>query len=94
MDGMRWIHADADLVELRELTLIDDADMQVDIKSSAALIDNTWSITVSEKVWSEEPILEGHYIYCPGTEWGGPVTLIKHVTSSHQVTVQGPTWRG
>lgn len=94
MDGMRWIHADADLVELRELTLIDDADMQVDIKSSAALIDNTWSITVSEKVWSEEPILEGHYIYCPGTEWGGPVTLIKHVTASHQVTVQGPTWRG
>ena len=94
MDGLRWIHADSDLNELRELTLIDDADMQVDIKPGAALIDNTWSITVSEKVWSEEPIREGHYIYAPGTEWGGPVTVIKHVTASQQVTVQGPTWRG
>lgn len=94
MDGLTWIHADENLEEIRELTYIDDADMQVNIKSSAQLIDNTWSITVSEAVWSESPIREGHYIYAPGTEWGGPVTMIKHVTQSKRVTLQGPTWRG
>lgn len=94
MDGLRWIHADDQLAEIRDLISIDEADMQVDIKSSAGLIDNTWSMTVSEKVWSEAPIMEGHYVYAPGTEWGGPVTLVKHVTSSKKVTVQGPTWRG
>lgn len=94
MDGLTWIHADENLAEIRELISIDEADMQTDIKSSAQLIDNTWSITISEKVWAEAPILEGHYIYAPGTEWGGPVTLIKHVTDKKRVTVQGPTWRG
>ena len=94
MDGLTWIHANDQLEEIRELTYIDEADMQVDIASNAQLIDNTWSITVSDRVWSEAPILEGHYIYAPGTEWGGPVTLVKHVTQSKRVTLQGPTWRG
>lgn len=94
MDGLTWIHANENLEEIREIISIDEADMQTDIKSSAQLIDNTWSMTLSEKVWSEAPILEGHYIYSPGTEWGGPVTLIKHVTGKKLVTVQGPTWRG
>ena len=94
MDSLRWIHANESLEELREIISIQDADMQIDIRSGAALIDNTWSMTVSESVWSENPILEGHYIYSPRTEWGGPVTLVKHETASHRVTVQGPTWRG
>ena len=94
MDSLTWIHADENLDEIRELISIDEADMQIDIRSSAGLIDNTWSITVSEKVWSEAPILEGHYIYSPRTEWGGPVTMIKHVTRSKKVILQGPTWRG
>lgn len=94
MDSLRWIHANANMEEIRELMFIHDADMQIDIKSNAQLIDNTWSITISEKVWEEAPILEGHFVYAPGTEWGGVVTLIKHVTSSKMVTLQGPTWRG
>ena len=94
MDSLTWIHANSSLEELRDITAIYEADMQVDIKSGANLIDNTWSMTVSEKVWSENPILEGHYVYAPGTEWGGPVTLVKHETASKRVTIQGPTWRG
>lgn len=94
MDSLKWIHADNDLAEIRELVMIEEADIQVDIKSSAGLVDNTWSMTLSEKVWAESPIIEGHYVYAPGTEWGGPVTMIKHVTSSKRVTIQGPTWRG
>ena len=94
MDSLKWIHADADRNEIRELTTIDEADMQIDIRSSASLIDNTWSMTMPERVWNESPIREGHYIYAPRTEWGGPVTLIKHTTQSKRVTIQGPTWRG
>lgn len=94
MDGLKWIHANENLEEIRELISIDEADMQVDIRSGAGLIDNTWSMTVSDRVWEAAPILEGHHIYSPVTEWGGPVTAIKHVTRTHQVTVQGPTWRG
>ena len=94
MDGMNWIHANSSLTEIRELISIEEADIQVDIKSNANLIDNTFSITVSEKIWNESPILEGHYIYAPGTEWGGPVTCVKHVTEHKTVTLQGPTWRG
>ena len=94
MDGLTWYHADLQLRELRVLDLIDSADMQVDISDDAELIDNTWSMTLPESVWKKEPILKGHYIYAPGTEWGGPVTLVKHDTNTRQITVQGPTWRG
>lgn len=94
MDSLSWIHADDQLTELRQLTLIDEADMQVDIRKNAEVIDNSWSITLPERIWNEQPILEGHYIYAPGTEWGGPVTTIKHNTGTQRVTIQGPTWRG
>lgn len=94
MDRLTWIHADAQLRELRVLNEITAADMQIDISAGAQLIDNTWSVTVPEDLWSLAPILEGHYIYSPGTEWGGPVTLIRHDTAAQAVTLQGPTWRG
>ena len=94
MGGLTWIHADQNLRELRLLELIAAADMQIDISTGADLIDNTWSLTLSEQVWSALPILAGHYIYAPGTEWGGPVTLIRHATKERTVTLQGPTWRG
>ena len=94
MEGMTWIHANALRQEQRTLRLIGQADMQIDISPAAKLIDNTWSMTIPEDVWSENPIREGHYVYAPGTEWGGPVTLIRHVTREGKVTLQGPTWRG
>ena len=89
-----WIHADADLSELRQLTVIEAADIQIDASPEAELIDNTFSVTLPEKVWQAQPVQPGHYLYCPGTEWGGPVTLIRHETGSRTVTLQGPTWRG
>lgn len=94
MDSMMWIHADGTLREIRQLDLIIAADMQVDISPSAKTIDNTWSLTIPENVWEEAPIRKGHFIYSPGTEWGGPVTLVRHNTSKRQIILQGPTWRG
>jgi len=89
-----WIHADADRRELRALPYIAAGDMQISVDPSAQLIDNTWSVTLPEDVWAAQPILEGHFVYCPGTEWGGPVTLIRHSTAEGSVTLRGPTWRG
>lgn len=94
MDRVTWIHADDNLAELRVLELITGADMQTDISADAQLIDNTWSMTLPEAVWAENPIREGHHIYAAGTEWGGPVTMIRHQTAEGTITLQGPTWRG
>lgn len=94
MDRVTWIHADERLRDLRVLELITGADMQTDIGTDAQLIDNTWSMTLPESVWSQIPIRQGHYIYAAGTEWGGPVTMIRHQTAEGTVTLQGPTWRG
>lgn len=94
MDALTWIHANERLEEKRVLSLITSADMQIDIGASSALIDNTWSLTIPQSVWEEDPILQGHYIYAPGTEWGGPVALVKHQSAARLITLQGPTWRG
>ena len=94
MDGMIWIHADEHLQEIRELSIFQGADMQIDVTPGAALIDNTFSITLPESVWAESPIQQGHFVYAPGTEWGGPVTYVKHATDTRLITLQGPTWRG
>ena len=91
---MRWIHANENREEQREILDIISADMQVKAAPGADMIDNTWSMVIPERDWSLDPIEKGHYIYSPGTEWGGPVTLVQHNTGERTVTMQGPTWRG
>lgn len=91
---LTWIHAAADRGELRALTDIISADMELSQKPGAELMDNSWSVTMQESAWEQIPVKIGHYIYAPGTEWGGPVCAIKHNTRERTVTVQGVTWRG
>ena len=92
--AMMFVHADSSRHELRALTQITNADIEINISPKAELVDNTWSVTVNEKTWAEHPIQEGHWVYIPGTEWGGVVTYLKHSTKNGTVTVQGPTFRG
>lgn len=94
MDGLTWIHADAERNELRELLDVIAVDSEISQKAGAELIDNTFSFTVSEKTWLAQPILKGHFIYSPGTEWGGQVNYIKHSTLARAVEVRGVNWRG
>ena len=91
---MIFIHAGADFEEHGVIGEIMSADMEVSQATDAELIDNTFSVTVAESVWEADPILEGHHIYALDSEWGGPVTLVRHSTRDRSVTVQGPTWRG
>lgn len=94
MDRMMWIHADENLDELREVRYILQGDMEINTASDAKLVDNSWSVTLSESEWNRNPVRIGHYIYSPGTEWGGPCTFVKHETAYKKVTLRGPTWRG
>lgn len=94
MDRMMWIHADENLDELREIRFILNGDIEINTAQDAKLVDNSWSITLSEHEWNKNPVRVGHYIYSPGTEWGGPCTFIKHETAYKKVTLRGPTWRG
>ena len=94
MGDMIFIHADETRNELRAVDGILNADMEINIAPAAEIIDNTWSMTVPEKVWEQAPVLEGHWIYWPWTEWGGEVSLVKHSTADRSVTMEGPTFRG
>ena len=94
MDFLTFIHADSSLVEKSVISEIVSADAQIKSSVGADVIDNTFSITISEKVWESDPIYEGDYIYSPDTEWGGIVTLVSHSTGERTITLQGATWRG
>ena len=94
MDFLTFIHADSSLNEKSIIPDIISADMEIKSSVGADLIDNTFSITIPECVWEEDPILEGDFVYAPDTEWGGQVTLVSHSTGDRTITVQGATWRG
>ena len=94
MAMMTFVHANELRNEIRVISQIQSADMEINIRPNAELIDNTWSMTVTEKTWEASPILEGHFVYCPYSEWGGIVTYLKHSTSDGTVVLQGPTFRG
>jgi len=87
-------HADASLNEIGFIRELIEFDAQIDQDINAVLADNTFQLIVGEAVWEADPILIGHYVYADGGEWGGHVEGLKHSTSSGQITLTGPTWRG
>jgi hypothetical protein len=76
------------------LTSISEADIELSIAPDASVVNNSFSVTLDEAAWAQDPIEIGHSIYIPGTEFGGIVTLIIHNTAQRSVTMRGPTWRG
>lgn len=91
---MDLIHADANMVEIGYITEMDSFDAELSQETDAVLEKNSFALTLSDKAWESDPIEIGHYIYSPGTEWGGMVEQIRHSTALKQVTVSGLTWRG
>jgi hypothetical protein len=94
MDMMTFIHANANREELGVLSEIREADIEITDSSTATVNDNSFSLTLDERVWSADPIGIGHYIYAPGTEFGGIVTELQHSTSGKSIVILGATWRG
>ena len=94
MDSLTFYHANADLEEQGVLDDILSLDIEVNIGSKADAVNNSFSVTVGESFWAKQPIMNGHIIYVPDTEWGGIVTNIVHSTKDGTVKVEGATWRG
>ncbi len=88
------IHADADLAELGYVDEIDQFDAEISQETDIQIENNSFALTVPDIYWERSPILAGHHIYVPGTEFGGKVELIRHSTALQQITVSGVTWRG
>jgi hypothetical protein len=88
------IHADADLAELGYVDEIDQFDAEISQETDIQIENNSFSLTVPDIYWERSPIMSGHHIYVPGTEFGGKVELIRHSTALQQITVSGVTWRG
>ena len=91
---MDLIHADENLAELGYIIEIDGFDAEISQEIDAEIERNSFALTLADTVWSAQPVEIGHYIYSPGTEFGGMVEQIQHSTARQQVTVSGVTWRG
>lgn len=91
---MDIIHADHELTEIGFVDDIDQLDAEISQETDAIIESNSFSLTIPDHAWERSPIQEGHYIYVPGTEFGGRVEMIRHSTLQKQVTVSGVTWRG
>ena len=87
---MELIHADANLIELQMLTEFDAYEAINGLGYKYA--DNDFELQIPESVWLAQPILDGHYLYQLGSEWGGRVENIEHIGTT--VKCSGPTWRG
>ena len=91
---MDIIHADTALAEIGFVDEIHSFDAEISQELDADINVNSFSLTVSEQVWEADPIETGHYLYSPGTEFGGRVERIQHSTLRKTVTISGVTWRG
>ena len=91
---MDIIHADASLAEIGFINDVGDYDGEISQELDAEIHKNSFSLSISELAWEASSIERGHYVYIPGTEFGGCVEQIKHSTIRGLVTVSGATWRG
>lgn len=88
---LRLIHADGRLYELAEICDFDSFSAMLTLDTGK---DCDWELTMPEGAWSRCPVLAGHHIYIDGSEWGGPVEQVRHISSEGQVKLKGTCWRG
>lgn len=91
---MDIVHADASLAEIGYINEIDNYDAEISQEIDAEIEVNSFALTLPDNVWESDPIEVGHYVYIPGTEFGGAVEQIRHSTALKQITLSGVTWRG
>lgn len=87
---MELMHSDHNRIELQYV-----ADLNIwDLISgmSHEYKSNNWQLSIPQEAWSAMPIVKGHYLYEPGTEWGGRVEGVKSLAD--EIILTGPTWRG
>lgn len=65
------------------------ADMDMDLGNT-----NDFELRMSLSEWSKEKFWYGNRLFIPFTEYGGIIDDIEVLTSSGEVVLRGPTWRG
>lgn len=55
---------------------------------------NDWEVEMPAGDFTRYGFALGDFLYFPGTEWGGRLESIKHVSKTHTVKLGGVTWRG
>lgn len=84
------IHADGRLNELEQITDFDSFSASLSVEPDEKC---SWELTMPEGAWKRCPVEPGHYIYIDGSEWGGPVEQVRHVSSDAQIRLRGSCWR-
>ncbi len=86
----RVIHADSNLNELAEIVEFDSFRADITLFPDET---GSWELTLPSLLWQRYDIRVGNYIYIDGSEWGGPVEQVRHISSEEQVKVKGTSWR-
>ena len=88
---MDLIHADGNF---NELGVVDFVRYDGVISLEPEVEGNDWEVEILAEDFSRYGFALGHYLYFPGTEWGGRLEKITHVSKTHTVKLGGVTWRG
>jgi hypothetical protein len=89
---MELIHADSSLTELQCIDCFEKFDCEITAGESDS--SNDWELRIPQSCWQRMPVLEGHFVYIEGTEWGGIVEKTEHSASDMTVRLYGASWRG
>lgn len=55
---------------------------------------NDFALRISANEWTQEKFGYCNRIFIPDTEYGGIICDIESITSTNEVVIRGPTWRG
>lgn len=88
---MDLLHADGNFTELG---VVDFVRYDGIISLEPEVDENDWEVEILAEDFSRYGFELGHYIYFPGTEWGGRLEKITHVSKTRTVKLRGITWRG
>lgn len=91
MELTELLHADGNLNELGapDFLTFDGCGT-----SEPVLDGNDWETEVLAEDFARCGIALGHYLYFAGSEWGGRVEKIEHISSTGVIRLSGATWRG
>ncbi|MBQ9901068.1 MAG: hypothetical protein IJM51_01590 [Clostridia bacterium] len=88
---MDLIHADE---QLNELGIVEFVKYDGAVSLDPDVRDNDWEVEILAEDFAGSGFAPGHYLYFPGTEWGGRLETITHISKTHTVRLGGVTWRG
>lgn len=91
---MDIIYADSLMQEMGLVRNFSRYDAVSALRTADSSADCDWQLDISAEDFTRMGIGIGWYIYVPGSEWGGPVEKIKHISSNATVQLSGATWRG